>query len=275
MDSNRYVPSLSRFTALSSSNDNHELVLHQKGSSLRVQAHFRGRLIEIFAPAYARRQHKLAAEAFVESVERALASGDSALVSRFAHTDKLDRESRSTLIDDLRERLAGQLSGALALTAHDVQEALSELSHQLTGIAYLQLTEQACEGARALIGDLKLKGIEINAAAFGNQAAVMALGELDDVDLTQTHALCDELCSAFAQVKPNLHLQHYIGDVEQTAMLLQQSRRTDEARELIALVDSIRKRQRDVEFFDKTLKTINHWVSNELVERASSYKNDE
>lgn len=270
MDSIRHVPSLSRFTTLCTSNDDHEIVLQQKGSSLKVQAHFRGRLIEIFAPAYARRQHKLAAEAFIASVEQALAAGDPALASRFGHTDKLDRKARLTLIDGLRERLADQLSGAHALTAHDVQDALAELSHQLTGMSYLRLAEQSCEGAKALIIDLEAKGLVIDVPGLGSRPVINASSALCDEDLVQAHAMCKELCDAFKLLKPNLHLQHYIGDVEQTAMMLEHASRAEEARDLFGIVDSIRNSQNEVTLLDSQMKSLFDWLSRQIDDEAQA-----
>lgn len=268
MQALRNVPSLGQFAAMSVSNDDHELVIGPKGASLKSQAHFRGRLIEIFAPAYARRQHKLAAEAFVQSVERALELGDPALMSRFGHTDKLDRRGRLILLDAMRDRLASQLSGAHALTAHDVQDVLSELSHQLTGISYLQLAHQACEGAKSLITDLQVKGLVIDVALVGNGHAVRSLGELNDTDLLQARAICKELFEALDQLKPNLHLQYYIGDLEQTALMLVKSGNSDEARALTGLVESIRKSQKDVEYFESAIKPLFQCLSKEVDQRA-------
>jgi hypothetical protein len=255
---------LGQFTALSVSNDDHELVISPKGASLKSQAHFRGRLIEIFAPAHARRQHKLAAEAFVQAVERALELGDPALMSRFAHTDKLDSQARLILVDAMRDRLASQLSGAHALTAHDVQDVLSELSHQLTGVSYLQLSGQACAAAKALSDDLRAKGVLIDKPEIGNRYKAHCAGGLADEDLAQAHSICKDLCDAFDQLKPNLHLHHYIGDLEQTALMLVKLERSNDARDLLDLVQSIRARQTEVESFDGLMKALFRWLSSEI-----------
>jgi len=134
--------------------DQDEVLVNKTGDALKTRGRLGSKLVEIFRPETAKKEHAAAAEAFLKSVEKELEQpGQVRDLLRGARL--LDKADKHMVLSALRTKLDDQLSGTKRLTIGDLKAAIGSVEDQIS-LNLMGHAESIEAMAKGLIEDIDL-----------------------------------------------------------------------------------------------------------------------